>query len=87
MVIDEDHQLGNSVSSGIRRGTFSFGIDADFFRNDYPIKLAEWIESVGGAADSFSAMIGVDETQQQALVLFLWDAIWMKMEQELRSAV
>lgn len=75
------------TTNGIRRGTFSFGIDADFFRNDYPIKLAEWIEQVGGAVDGFSAMIGVDETQQQAFALFLWDSIWTRMEAELRSAV
>lgn len=69
-----------------KRGRYQFGINPEFFRDDYPIHLAKWIaKKLSNNKKIFEAMIKVDNKRSVDITLFLWDRIWERVEERLRE--
>ncbi len=68
-----------------KRGHYQFGINPDFFRDDYPIELAKWIAKKLSKSTLHDAMIAVDSKRSKEIMFFLWDTIWNRVEERLRE--
>ena len=69
-------------SEGTKRGAYYFGVDPDYFYNEYPGRLAKLIQD----DDRVAALIGVDDQAAQYLARFLWDRMWERFEKEFKGA-
>lgn len=63
-----------------KRGHYEFGVRPEFFYNEYPLILAEWLRNKG-----IPNLINVDEGKVEQLSAFMFNLIWDKIAARLAS--
>jgi len=65
------------------RGHYEFGINPEYFRDEYPLKLAGWLSQ---RVPEEIALIAVDDGRVNQLTAILWNMVWEKIEKNMVEA-